>query len=313
MTTRQVPAAMFARIYGFGSTSRGILALALLGSLVLSLGSVAKAVDLKWTGCGITKKAFMKELARAYEQKTGTKIKLSGGGASKGIRAASAGTTDIGGTCRHWLKGVNSELNPQEQDAELIQVAWDALVVIVNPDNDVDDVALDQLKQVYNGEIAKWSELGGADRPIGVIARDGKTSGVGHMFRQLVFSDPEYTIKARALRVKSTGPLEKKVEKVKTAIAIDGISSAKKRKVKFLSLDGVAPTKENIAAGKYPLFRPLYLAINKSKASAETKKFIEYALSPEGQAIIAEQGTVNLKEGEALNAMWEAKKASVGL
>jgi phosphate transport system substrate-binding protein len=76
---------------------------------------------------------------------------------------------------------------------------------------------------------------------------------------------------------------------------------------------GVAPTKENIAAGKYPLFRPLYLAINKSKASAETKKFIEYALSPEGQAIIAEQGTVNLQEGEALNTMWEAKKASIGL
>ncbi len=145
----------------------------------------------------------------------------------------------------------------------MIQVAWDALVVIVNPDNDVDNISVEQLKQIYEGRISKWSEVGGADRPIGVIARDGKNSGVGHMFRQLVFNDPGFTIKARALRVKSTGPLEKKVEKVKTAIAIDGISSAKKRKFKFLSLDGVAPTKENIASGKYPLFRPLYLAINK--------------------------------------------------
>jgi phosphate transport system substrate-binding protein len=313
MNIRQVFTAMCAEVYGFGSKSSGILVLALLGSLVLSLGSVANAGDLKWTGCGITKKAFMKELAQAYEQKTGIAIKLSGGGASKGIRTASAGTTDIGGTCRHWLKDVNSEINPQERDAELIQVAWDALVVIVHPYNEVDDISVEQLKQIYQGKISKWSEVGGADRPIGVIARDGKTSGVGYMFRQLVFSDPEYTIKARALRVKSSGPLEKKVEKIKTAIAIDGISSAKKRKVKFLSLDGVVPTKENIAAGKYSLFRPLYLAINKSKASAETKKFIEYALSPEGQAIISEQGTVNLQEGEALNAMWEAKKARVGL
>jgi phosphate transport system substrate-binding protein len=277
------------------------------------MGSLASAGELKWTGCGVTKGAFMKELARAYEQKTGTAIKLSGGGASKGIRAASAGTTDIGGTCRHWLKDVNNEINPQEQDAELVQVAWDALVVIVYPDNEVDDISIEQLKQIYDGKISKWSELGGADRPIGIIARAGKTSGVGYMFRQLVFHDPEYRIKARALRVKSSGPLEKKVEKIKTAIAIDGISSAKKRKVKFLSLDGVVPTKENITAGKYPLFRPLYLAINKSKASAETKKFIEYALSPQGQAIIAEQGTVNLQEGKALKAMWEAKKASVGL
>jgi phosphate transport system substrate-binding protein len=313
MHIRQVIVAMCAKVCGFGSKSSGILVLAFLGSLALSLVSVAYAGDLKWTGCGVTKKAFMKELAQAYEQKTGTEIKLSGGGASKGIRAASAGTTDIGGTCRHWLKDVNSEINPQEQDAELIQVAWDALVVIVHPDNEVDNISVEQLKQIYGGKISNWSEVGGADRPIGVIARDGKTSGVGYMFRQLVFSDPAYTIKARALRVKSSGPLEKKVEKVKTAIAIDGVSSAKKRKVKFLSLDGVAPTKENIAAGRYSLFRPLYLAINNSKASAETKKFIEYALSSEGQAIISKQGTVNLQEGEALNAMWEAKKVSVGL
>ena len=254
MNIRQVPAAKCARIYGFGLKSSGILVLALLGSLALSLGSVAMAGDLKWTGCGITKKAFMAELAQAYEQKVGTAIKLSGGGATKGIRAASAATTDIGGTCRHWLKGVDGELNPQEQDAELVQVAWDALVVIVNPDNEVDNISVDQLKQIYEGKITKWSEVGGADRPIGVIARSGKSSGVGHMFRQLVFNNPDYTIKARALKVKSTGPLEKKVEKVKTAIAIDGISSAKKRKVKFLSLDGVAPPRKTLQRENIPCF-----------------------------------------------------------
>jgi phosphate transport system substrate-binding protein len=245
MHIRQVITAMCAEVCGFGLKASGILVLAIVGSVALSLGSVANAGDLKWTGCGITKKAFMKELAQAYEQKMGTAITLSGGGATKGIRAASAGTTDIGGTCRHWLKGVNGELNPQEQDAELIQVAWDALVVIVHRDNEVDDISIEQLKQIYEGKISKWSEVDGADRPIGVIARVGKTSGVGYMFRQLVFSNPEYRIKCRALRVKSSGPLEKKVEKIKTAIAIDGISSAKKRKVKFLSLDGVAPISAN--------------------------------------------------------------------
>lgn len=291
----------------------GRIAPFIVGALFMSMASIADADALKWTGCGITKKAFISELAAAYEKKTGTEIKLSGGGATKGIRAASAGTTDIGGTCRHWLKGVSGEVNPQEKNAELIQVAWDALVVIVHPDNEVDNISVEQLKGIYDGKITNWSELGGADRPIGVIARDGKNSGVGYMFRQLVFSDPQYSIKARALKVKSTGPLEKKVEKVKTSIAIDGISSAKKRKVKFLSLDGVAPTKENIAAGKYPLYRPLYLALNKANPSAEGRKFIDFALSPEGQQIISQQGTVNLQEGEPLKAMWEAKKMRVGL
>ena len=265
-----------------------------LAFAVFLIASIGTADELSWTGCGITQKAFMTELAAAYEAKAGTKLKLTGGGATKGIRSASAGNSDLGGTCRHWLKDVDGDLHPQERDAELVQVAWDALVVIVHPDNPVTDISLKNLKRVYDGELTNWSELGGDDRPIGLITREGTTSGVGHMFRQIVFSDPDYTFKARALKVKSTKPLEKKVEKVKTALAVDGISSAQKRRVKFLSLDGVTPSTENIASGKYPLYRPLY------QVSAQTQKFIAFALSAEGQAIISRQGTVNLAEGDAL-------------
>ncbi len=169
------------------------------------------------------------------------------------------------------------------------------------------------MKQVYDGKLTNWSELGGDDRPIGVIARVGKTNGVGYMFRQLVFNDPDYTIGARTLRVKSSSPLEKKVEKVISAIGIDGISSAKKRNLKFLKLDRVAPTKENIATGKYTLFRPLYLAINRTGASPQARAFIDFALSQEGQQIISSQGTVNLAEGKALNALWDTRMASTGM
>lgn len=280
--------------------------------LVCFISAAGVAGELAWTGCGITKKAFMSELAAAYEAKVGTKLKLTGGGATKGIRAASAGTTDLGGTCRHWLKNVSGEVHPQEQDAELVQVAWDALVMIVHPSNPVNDISMDNLKKIFDGEITKWSQLGGDDKPIGLIVRDAKSSGVGYMFRQMVFADPDYTVKARALKVKSTKPLEKKVEKVKTALAVDGISSARKRQVKFLSVDGVEPSKENIASGKYRLYRPLYLAYNKKKVSAEAKKFIEFALSPEGQAVISEQGTVNLAEGAALKPLEGAQYSAAG-
>lgn len=280
----------------------------LLGSSSLSCW----AAELNWTGCGITKKAFMKELAAAYEKKTGTVIKITGGGATKGIRAASAGTTDLGGSCRHWLREVDGGIHAQEKDAELVQVAWDALVLIVNPENTVDSISLDQVRKVYDGKITNWSELGGDDSPIGVVARKSKTSGVGLMFRVLAFGNPDYDIGARALLVKSTGPLEKKVEKVKTAIAIDGVSSARKRDVRFLKLDGISPTRENIAAGKYTLFRPLYLTINRNNSSKQARAFVEFALSQEGQAIISGQGTVNLAEGKALNALWDAKMADSG-
>ncbi len=125
------------------------------------------------------------------------------------------------------------------------------------------------------------------------------------MFRQLVFGGPNYEFSARSLKVKSTGPLEAKVEKLKTAFAIDGISSAKRRNVKFLSIDGVSPTKENIANGSYSLFRPLYIAVNEGMSNPAAQKFIDFVLSGEGQDVISKKGTVNLKEGAALTDHWE--------
>lgn len=278
----------------------------------MTISFSAQAGELTWTGCGITKKAFMGEIANTYKAKTGVAIKLTGGGATKGVRAASAGTTDIGGTCRHVLTDASGKKHAEEVNAQLTQVAWDALVVIAHPDNPVSNISLDDLKKLYEGEITSWKELGGPDKRIVLVTREGKNSGVGYMFRHLVFGDPNLAFKARSLKVKSTGPLEKKVEKTVTAMGMDGISSAKKRTVKFLSINGVSPTKENIASGAYPLFRPLYLALGKT-ASPEAKAVVDYVLSAEGQAIISKQGTVNMQEGAALTALWDAKKGKMGL
>lgn len=282
-------------------------------ALVMMMTGIATAEELSWTGCGITKKAFMAELAKAYEAKTGISVKLSGGGATKGIRAVSAGTADMGGTCRHRLKGAGGSIHPEETEAELVQVAWDAIVVIVNPANPVNNMTVTQLKQVFDGGITNWKQLGGADQRIALVTREGKYSGVGHMFRRMVFDDPEHVFKARSLGVKSSGPLEKEVAKIPTAMGVDGVSSAIRSSVKVIALDGIEPSKENVASGKYPLFRPLYIAINKGKASAATRKFIDFALSAEGQAVISAQGTVNLAEGKALQPLWNAKKGKLGL
>ncbi|ABK44093.1 phosphate ABC transporter substrate-binding protein, PhoT family [Magnetococcus marinus MC-1] len=278
------------------------------GLFTLGLAAGASAAEVTWKGCGITKLAFMAEISKAYEAKTGIPVKLSGGGATQGIRAASAGTSDIGGTCRQVLKE-GGAVHPEESNAVLTQVAWDAMVVIVHPSNPVENISVEQLKAIYDGTITNWNELGGPDKRIVLVTRDGKYSGVGHMFRMEVFGDKEYEFKARSLKVKSTGPLEAKVEKAEASLGIDGISSAKKREVKFLNLNGVAPSKDNIASGNYPLIRPLYLALNKSPSNPEAQKVLDFVLSDEGQAIISAQGTVNLAEGAALNEKWQAIKA----
>jgi phosphate transport system substrate-binding protein len=119
------------------------------------------------------------------------------------------------------------------------------------------------------------------------------------MKRKMLFNDIDVKFYSRALVLRSSGDLEKKIETSKNAIAVTGISSGKKCKVKFLALDGAEPSKENIAKGKYPLFRPLYL-MTQPNPSPKVKKFLDWILSSEGQKIISEQGTVNLEEGKEL-------------
>ena len=257
---------------------------------LVNIQTVSAEETLQWAGCGITKKAFMKELAIAYTKKTGIGVKLSGGGATKGIRNAASGNVHIGGACR-----VSLEKTKEERDAFQIPVAWDALVAFVHKDNPVDSITFAQLNKIYLGKITNWKELGGNDATIETYVRRGKLSGVGRTLRELVFANYNQEFKATYV-VKSSGPVEKGVVKNKNGFGVSGISSAKKRDLKLLKLDGHAPTYENIKNGTYALYRPLYLVIKRGNKTPLVRNFIKYALSREGQAIIRKQGTVPYSE-----------------
>jgi len=255
----------------------------------------AEKADLIWRGCGITKKAFMAEAANAYKKKTGKIIKISGGGATLGIRTAAAGKADIGGSCRP----AKPDISDLEKGVYMTLVGWDALVVMVNPENPVDSLTVDQVYRIMTGEIKNWNEVGGTNDPILVVVRTGKMSGVGYMARKMLFDDPRANFYRRAINLQSSGPVEAKVETRKNAIGISGVSSAKRRKVKLVALDGKAPTKENVASGSYPFYRPLFL-MTKGKPQGEIKAFLDYILSPQGQKVVSDQGTVNVAEGAVL-------------
>ena len=186
-------------------------------------------------------------------------------------------------------------LEDAEKGVTLHPVGWDALVVIVNKSNSVQNISIDQLKAVFFGEVTNWKQLGGNDEPIAVLAREGKISGVGMMARELIFGDADIEFKSTH-QFKSTGPIEEAVLQMKNAIALDGVSSARKRDLKILDLNGIAPTVENIASGAYKLFRPLYL-VTAQKMTPEVSEFIKFVKSPEGQRVIANQLTVTLAKG----------------
>ena len=268
-----------------------LLFILVLPAFLLSFAVSAEPIgnnnnELIWAGCGITKKAFMAELAKGYEKKTGTKIVLQGGGATKGIRNANKGVINIGGACRATI-----DRDPEERGAYQIPVAWDALVVIVNKDNPIDNITFDQLKGLYLGKITNWKQLGGQDAPLELYVRQGKLSGVGRTLRELVFANFEQDFRGKFV-MKSSGPLEQGVVENKYGIAVTGVSSAKRREVKILKLEGHAPSYENIKSGNYLLYRPLYLVTQGSKSDKRVKDFITFALSREGRNIIRKAGTV---------------------
>jgi len=254
-----------------------------------------KQGDLTWTGCGITRKAFMAECADAYQKQKGITISLSGGGATRGIRAAASGMADLGGSCRP----AKPDLSDEEKGVKMTQVAWDALVIIVHPDNPVNNLTTDQASAIFKGKMRNWKDVGGQIGPIKVVVRRGKINGVGYMARNLLFNDANFNFYPRAISLKSSGPVEKAIERTKNAIAITGVSSAIKRKVKILKLNGLAPSKANIISAKYPYFRPLYL-MTRGEPIGETLTFLDWVISPAGQKVISEQGTVNMEEGKDL-------------
>ena len=268
--------------------------LACLG-LSFALPVVAATETITWAGCGITKKAFMAELAEGLAatarlgislDEGAIKVVLEGGGATRGIRDTYKEIVHMGGSCRMALP----ESDQSELHVELHPVAWDALVVIAHKDNPVDSISSDQLRAVLTGKVRNWKELGGPDQPLVSYSRTGKISGVGYALRQYLFKDSGQSFRTTKV-MPSSGPLEQAIEQDVAGIGVTGISSARKRDVKILSLDQNSPTYENVRDGNYTMYRPLYI-VTGTGVTPVVRQFIDYARSETGREILRKNGTV---------------------
>ena len=257
---------------------------------------------LTWAGCGISKNAFMNEMVAAYEKKTGIKVDLKGGGATVGIRSVSKKEVQMGGTCRHVIEKEGSmATHDEERRVVLRPVAWDALAIIVNKDNPVDNITLDQVRKLHKGQITNWKQLGGKDAPIELYVNKSKISGVGRIMRELLFYNYDEEFVAKHV-VEETANLEKDMVTNPNGAGITGVSSARKLKgiAKILKLDGKEPNYENIRTGQYLLYRPLYIVSNLQEKDPEVKKFVSFVGSDEGKQIMRSVGTVPYEDAIGL-------------
>ncbi len=231
--------------------------------------------------------AVMEPLVEEYKKTLSDDIdiEVQQVGSSSGIKNTIEGTSEIGMTSRD-LKGDEKESNLVET-----KIALDAIAVITNSENDVDNLTKAQVKDIFTGKITNWKEIGGHDSPIVVVSREDG-SGTREGFESIVGYGPEQLVKS-ALISDGSGNIKTTVANNKNAIGYISLGYVDKS-VKSISIDGVVANSDNVKSHKYAISRPFLLIYKDEKISENGNKFIEFILSDEGQKVVEKHGFVSV-------------------
>ena len=203
-------------------------------------------------------------------------------GSGAGITAVQEGTCDIGLSSRV-LKDGEKAAGLQET-----VLAYDGIAIIVHPDNPVSDLTLEQIAQLYTGEITNWKDVGGNDAQVVLIGREA-ASGTRDGFESITGTKDKCQYRQE---LTSTGDVITTVSQNPDAIGYASLASIKDS-VKALNVDGVTPSEASVKDGSYKVQRPFVLVTVDGKAlSPAAQAFFDYATSSDAASIIAKAGAV---------------------
>lgn len=230
--------------------------------------------------------------AEVYMSKhSNTAIQVTGGGSGTGIAALINGTTDICNSSRPMKKSEKEKLKQRFNTLGVeIKVAKDGLAVYLNESNPVQELTLQQIKDIYTGKIINWKELGGQHAKIILYSRENN-SGTYVYFKDNVLGGEDFSPSAQ--NMPGTAAVVNTVAKDKHGIGFGGAAYGKG--IKFLKVKkdenspGYEPNAENIKTGKYTITRYLYM-YTRSKPTGALKEYIDWILSDEGQEIVNKVG-----------------------
>jgi phosphate transport system substrate-binding protein len=243
--------------------------------------------------------------AEAYQKENpDTQISVTGGGSGTGIAALINGTVSIANASRA-IKAEEADKAKTNgiQPVEFV-VARDAIAVIVNPHNPVNQLTLTQISDIYSGKINNWSEVGGEDRPIVRLSRE-TNSGTHVYFLERVLrlgkKDNETLFSMDTLLLPSSEGITAEVRDNPNAIGYDGLGYIiPEVKVLAVAVDTagpyVLPSANTVNDGSYPVSRDLYMYTNGQPADA-LKAYLDWIIQPEAQAIVSELGFVPVGGG----------------
>lgn len=224
------------------------------------------------------------KLALKYEEQANVKIEVNQIGSSAGITNAMNGVSQIGMSSR--------DLKQEEIDSgiEELVIAYDGIVVVAHPSNPVKDLTMEQVKQIFTGEVTNWKEVGGNDMEIVVVSREDG-SGSRDAFQEIVGYESGELIR-NAIVASGNGNIKTTVATNKHAVGFISFEYIDET-VSATSINGVEPLAENVLDGNYELSRP-FLFVHQPDLAQSAIDFTEFILSADGQKIVESAGAIPL-------------------
>ena len=238
------------------------------------------------TGGSTSMKNVIAALTEGFaEVEPGVTVSYDPTGSGAGITGATDKTLDIGLSSRA-LK------DDEKADVEGTTIALDGIAIIVNNASKVEDLTVDQLKQMFTGEITNWSEVGGDDGEIVLIGREAG-SGTRDGFESIV--DVKDGCKY-AQELTATGAVISAVEANPLAIGYASLSAVGDT-VAMVTVEGVECSEDTVKDGSYKIQRPFVFVTNKSVAlSEQAQAFVDFATSKDAADLIRTAGAVPVNE-----------------
>jgi len=227
------------------------------------------------------------------------RISVTGGGSGTGIAALINKTVDLANASRQIKEEEVDEAQANGVEPVEHIIARDAIAVIVNPENPVNELTLQQISDIYSGKLTNWSEVGGEDRPIVRLSRE-TNSGTHVYFLETVLrlgsKEDKTLFSTNTLLLPSSEGIIAEVRQNPNAIGYDGLGYVPKD-LKMIAIAKeaggayVLPSIATVNDKTYAIARDLYMYTN-GEATGIVKEYLDWILSPEAQEIVVELGFV---------------------